>query len=570
MKIRTSRRRISDYPETRAVRCVLRERAHLYFRKRGRDENLLFETAPGSGACDELQQRLNQPEDLMGNRIILVSNRLPFVLRKNCDGQWAVEESSGGLITALVPVLQKQGGVWIGWPGNSGDDDGIDAVLREAELDFGYEIKAVRLNKKEIHDFYHGFSNEIVWPLFHDLQTACNFDPDYWQSYCEVNKKFALIISDIAKAGDLIWVHDYHLMNVAAELRVSGSTAKTAFFLHIPFPSVDLFSKLPWCKQLLTALLEFEQIGFQTIHDRHNFEQCVNEFMPNVTFDGSGKVIAATVGNRKVTVGYFPISIDFNAFAANASKPAVEKKTHELRCLLPDGALVLGIDRLDYTKGIPLRLRAFHALLSKHPELRGKISLIQVVVPSRETIPEYDALKGSIDQLVGQINGEFGKPGEWLPVWYVYNSLTQTELLAYYRAADIALVTPIRDGMNLVAKEFCASSVETECMLILSEFAGAAAQLGDSALLVNPYDIDGVAEALLRAYFMSPQEKRSRMKALRNSIDKHDIFRWMSDFMAAADWDIRDMEISGLWEGGAPAGSGGPAKLKNAAGITAS
>lgn len=470
----------------------------------------------------------------MSNRIILVSNRLPFVLKKRDEDEWLVEVSSGGLITALVPVLQKQGGVWIGWSGAVGGDENIDTALRNAEAEFGYELKAVHLDKKEIHNFYNGFSNEIVWPLFHDLQTICNFDPDYWETYCEVNRKFAVAIRDVERPGDFIWVHDYHLMNVALELRKLGSSAKTAFFLHIPFPSIDLFAKLPWSRQLLSALLEFQLIGFQTVHDRHNFLQCVSELMPELEVRENGKMFAVITEGRAVKIGYFPISIDFNAFVASAMRPAVKTKAEELRQMKPDGVLVLGVDRLDYTKGIPLRLRAFHTLLSRHPELREKISLIQVVVPSRENIPEYETLKTTIDQLVGQINGEFGKPGGWVPVWYVYGKLTKTELLAYYRAADIALVTPIRDGMNLVAKEFCASSIEVECILILSEFAGAAAQLGDGALLVNPYDTDGVADALLQAYLMSPQEKRSRMKSLRQSIHKHDIFRWMRDFMAAA------------------------------------
>lgn len=488
----------------------------------------------------------------MNNRIILVSNRLPFVLKKVEEEAWLAEASSGGLITALVPVLQKQGGVWIGWSGAVGDDENIEAALRNAEAESGYELKAVQLSKEEVHNFYDGFSNEIVWPLFHDLQTICNFAPEYWETYREVNRKFSTVIKSVEEAGDFIWVHDYHLMNVASELRALGSSAKTAFFLHIPFPSIDLFSKLPWSKQVLCALLEFELIGFQTIHDRHNFLQCVSELMPELEIREDGQMVQIMTESRAVKVGYFPISIDFDAFVASAMKPAVERKATELRQMNPDGALVLGIDRLDYTKGIPLRLRAFHTLLSRHPELREKISLIQVVVPSRENIPEYDALKTTIDQLVGQINGEFGKPGGWVPVWYVYGKLTKTELLAYYRAADIALVTPIRDGMNLVAKEFCASSIEVDCILILSEFAGAAAQLGEGALLVNPYDTDGVADALLQACLMNPQEKRSRMKSLRASIRKHDIFRWMRDFMAAAGEEERTFAQTGKSAKSAP------------------
>jgi trehalose 6-phosphate synthase len=478
--------------------------------------------------------------DKSQERLVVVSNRLPFVFKRDSSHKWRVEPGSGGLITALVPVLKKLGGTWIGWPGTSGPVDELDQALETAGADLGYALKPVHLSNQEIHDFYHGFSNEIVWPLFHDLQTVCNFDPAYWKTYCEVNRKFAQSIAANSRSGDFIWVHDYHLINVAAELRALGSTARTAFFLHIPFPSLDLFSKLPWCKQLLEALLQFDLIGFQTAHDRRNFEQCARAIAGDVAFEGHGKVVRADVGGRRVAVGTFPISIDFKSFACGAATPQVRTRARELRNMLKDRKLVLGVDRLDYTKGIPHRLRAFHHLLTRHPQLREKISLIQVVVPSRQNIPEYDALKTSIDQLVGRINGEFAKPGGWVPVWYVYDSLTPEELLAYYRAADIALVTPLRDGMNLVAKEYCAADVGEDHVLVLSEFAGAAAQLREGALLVNPYDTDGVAQALRRACEMGPEERRLRMRSLRRSVRKFDVFRWVDGFMNAT---ARDMPL---------------------------
>jgi trehalose 6-phosphate synthase len=308
-------------------------------------------------------------------------------------------------------------------------------------------------------------------------------------------------------------------MNLAAELRLLGSRARLGFFLHIPFPSPDIFLKLPWRRPLLQALLKYDLIGFQTARDRRNFLACVQ---------------AVQLDTRGTRVGEFPISIDFNAFMRRAAAPDVAAKAQELHRLLPKRKLVLGIDRLDYTKGIPLRLAAFDHLLAHYPEMRGRLSLMQVVVPSREDIPEYHRLRNEIEQLVGKINGAYARPGGWVPVWYEYRTLTRTELLAYYRAADIALVTPLKDGMNLVAKEYCACSIEEDCVLILSEFAGAAPQLASGALLVNPYDVEGVAAALREAYFMPAEERAARMRRIRRSIRNQDVFDWVDSYLRAA------------------------------------
>jgi trehalose 6-phosphate synthase/phosphatase len=468
------------------------------------------------------------------NRVVVVSNRLPFVFHKEAEGKWRAEPGSGGLVSALLPVLRNRGGTWIGWPGTSDPSHELDRMLNDTGSSAGYSLQAVQLTEHEVTNFYHGFSNEVIWPLFHDLQSLCNFDPAYWRVYCDVNRKFAQAIMKSTSANDFIWVHDYHLMNVAAELRAMRCRSKIAFFLHIPFPPVDLFVKLPWRAKLIDALLHFDLVGFQTARDRRNFLQCVRAFREDVKIQGKGQVVVGTVGKREVRFGAFPISIDFNAFMRQASAPQIAARAKELHTLLPRRKLVLGIDRLDYTKGIPHRLNAFYDLLKRYPHMRERVSLIQVVVPSREDIPEYGELKTTIEQLVGRINGEFVRPGGWVPVWYVYGSLTRSELLAYYRAADIALITPLRDGMNLVAKEYCACSVEEDCVLILSEFAGAAAQLRAGALLVNPYDIEEVADTLKQAYEMDIEEKQARMRRLRRSIREYDIFAWVDSFMHAA------------------------------------
>jgi trehalose 6-phosphate synthase len=468
-------------------------------------------------------------------RLIVVSNRLPFVVKQDGDAKWSVQPGSGGLISALVPVLRQRGGTWIGWPGSDGPASReLDQVLEDVSAGCGYRLKPVHLTASEVHDFYQGFSNEVIWPLFHDLQSVCNFDPAYWRTYKAVNRKYAKAVAASVHGDDFIWVHDYHLMNVAAELRSQGCRSKVGFFLHIPFPSLDLFAKLPWCTQLIDALLQYDLIGFQTTRDRRNFVQCVRALVPDAVFEGKGPVLSASVNGRRISVGAFPISIDVDTIVRQASVAEVTRQAAELHRLLPNRTLVLGIDRLDYTKGIPHRLQAFHDLLKRCPHLRGKISLIQVVVPSRVDIPEYDELKSTIEQLVGRINGDFMKPGGWVPVWYVYGSLTPTELLAYYRAADVALVTPLRDGMNLVAKEYCASNIDEDGVLILSEFAGAAAQLRRGALLVNPYDIEGVADAIRIACSMEAPERRARMRRLRHAIRRYDVFWWVDAFLGAA------------------------------------
>ena len=451
-------------------------------------------------------------------RLIVVSNRLPFSFSR-VGGRWQPEPASGGLVTALLPVLRNRGGTWVGWTGAPGAAKEFRPALRELSRQAGYTLVPVALDDAEVRDFYLGFSNEVIWPLFHDLPSVANFDAAYWRTYCRVNQKYARAVHARADARSFVWVHDYHLMNLAAELRLAGSRARLGFFLHIPFPSPDIFLKLPWRRPLLQALLEFDLLGFQTARDRRNFLACVQ---------------AVGLDARGTLTGEFPISIDFNAFMRRAAAPDVEAKAQELHRLLPNRRLILGIDRLDYTKGIPLRLAAFHHLLARHPEMRGRVSLMQVVVPSREDIGQYHRLRTEIEQLVGKINGAYARPGGWVPVWYEYRNLSRLELLAYYRAADIALVTPLKDGMNLVAKEYCACSIEEDCVLILSEFAGAAAQLAPDAMLVNPYDVEGVAAAIREAYAMPPAQRAARMRRIRRAIRRQDVFWWVDSYLRAA------------------------------------
>jgi len=465
------------------------------------------------------------------NRLIIVSNRLPFALDSAGEDLWTVTPAVGGLVSAVEPVLRERGGTWIGWPGITGEIP--NEPLTEATRDAGYKVVPVALSETERDEFYYGYSNEVIWPLFHDLQNFCNFEPAYWQAYKQVNKRYADAIIRNARPDDFIWVHDYHLMYVAQALRERTAPQQLSaltFFLHIPFPPYDIFAKLPQQRRLLRALLQFDLLGLQTRRDVRNFLQCVRRVMPDAEVLSRGETHVIQFEKRKIRVGHFPIGIDFDSFENGAKSEAVAQRSRQLRASFPDCQLILGSDRLDYSKGIPERLRAFRDALERYPELRGHVVLIQVVVPSRVDIPRYHEFKGRIDRLVGDINGRFST-STWIPVQYHFRGLNREELLAHYRACDIAFVTPLKDGMNLVAKEYCACRIEQDGTLILSQFAGAAEQLKPDALLVNPYDVEQMADTILTAFRMSQAERSARMKRMRRGVRKEDVFWWVDSFL---------------------------------------
>ncbi|MGA9814324.1 MAG: trehalose-6-phosphate synthase [Terriglobales bacterium] len=463
-------------------------------------------------------------------RVINVSNRLPILIRKHAGGT-RLERSSGGLATALEAGWRDQPGVWIGWAG-TGPEENIEPFLVRAAHRRSYTLRSVALTGEEIEKFYSGFANEIIWPLFHDMPSRCNFDPEYWEIYQRVNRKFASVAAETARDDDFVWVHDYHLMLTASALRQAGVHARMGFFLHIPFPSPDIFEKLPWKKPILKSLLEFDVIGFQGDRDRSNFVSCLERLLPEVSVEQSMPHLQVNQAGRRTVVGTFPIGIDFEAFEGDARRPETAAHAADLRKRMADEMLVLGVDRLDYTKGIPERLKSFRLLLRRFPEMRGHITLVQVVVPSREEIPNYKHLRREVELLVSQINGEFTEPG-WVPVHYIHRNLGRDELLAYYRAADIGLVTPLKDGMNLVAKEFCAAQIDERGVLIVSEFAGAGPELRSGAIIVNPNDFSEVAQALYDAAHMSADDKRCRMRLLRQIVKDHNVHRWIRSFLQA-------------------------------------
>ncbi len=476
-------------------------------------------------------------------RLVVVSNRLPVALSRSAGG-WRVEPGAGGLVTALAPVLKDRGGKWIGWSGLAGlaeELEGLTELFADYSSKAGYDMHPVCLSEEEVEGYYDGFANEIAWPLFHDLQTRCNFEPAYWRAYLAVSGRFAEVVATNSTPEDFVWVHDYHLVHVGAELRARGLQRNMGFFLHIPFPPPDIFLKLPWRGELLRALMSYDLVGFQTLRDRRNFVQSMTALGPETAISGRGAVVTARFGERRLRLGNCPISIDSVAFARTARKPEVKRHAAEIRAALKDRWLILGGDRLDYTKGIPQRLRALREALRRYPDLRERVNFIQIVVPSRERVEQYSALKNEIEQLVSRINGEFTTPG-WVPVHYLFTNLPREDLVAYYLAADVCLVTPLRDGMNLVAKEYCASNVTERGVLVLSEFAGAASQLQrNGVLLVNPHDIEGMAHVINEALRMPVDERRQRMRRLREHVKQFNIFKWVDDFlMAAASKHLRD------------------------------
>jgi len=468
-------------------------------------------------------------------RLAVVSNRLPIVLKKEKGGKWEIEPGSGGLVTALGPVLKNRDGIWIGWMGINAEEAPAAPLLADlvgrGTRETGFSLKPVHLTKEEVNKYYYGFSNEILWPLFHDLFSRCNFDLSYWPFYEQVNRKFAQAVISNTDENDYVWVQDYQLILVGRELKRLGVKRKTGYFLHIPFPPLDIFLKLPWRFEILEAFMEYDLVGFQTVRDLRNFIGCVRALF-------NYKVVKEKFMNRillpdgEALVGAFPISIDYREFEDLARTDEVADMAWNIHENLPNRQLILGVDRLDYTKGIPHRLLAFGHALECYPDMRRTVTMIQVVVPSRVDVEEYGNLKQEIERIVGEINGKFTEVG-WTPIHYIYRSLPRQELVAYYKTCEIALVTPLKDGMNLIAKEYCASNIEEKGILILSEFAGAASQLYRDALLVNPYDKQRVADTIHAALGMQDDERQVRMHRLRRFIKRHDVINWVNSFLHA-------------------------------------
>ncbi|KAA9333027.1 bifunctional alpha,alpha-trehalose-phosphate synthase (UDP-forming)/trehalose-phosphatase [Hymenobacter busanensis] len=455
-------------------------------------------------------------------RTIIVSNRLPTKVRRTDDGL-AFAPSEGGLATGLGSVYQQGDNLWVGWPGTFLDDEAEQAhVTQQLAHDHMYPVF---LTEDEIRDFYEGFSNETLWPTFHYFPQYARYEPHLWAAYQAVNRKFCDAVLAVAGPDDTIWVHDYQLLLLPQLLREALPTSTVGFFLHIPFPSYELMRVLPWNRELLKGMLGADLIGFHTYSYMRHFLSAVSRVLGYSNQNG-----LVEAGQRTVLVDSVPMGIDYDKYASAAASDEARRIEQEYRQAIGEQVqVVLSIDRLDYTKGIAERLRAFELLLQQNPTLHEQVALLMLVVPSRDQVEQYKQLKEEIDELVGRINAAY-RTITWTPIQYFYRSFPPEELAALYRLADVALVTPMRDGMNLVAKEFIASKGEGRGVLILSERAGAARELAD-ALIINPTDTAEVAATLHRALAMPPDEQQQYLASMQAIVRRYDVHNWVEVFM---------------------------------------
>jgi trehalose 6-phosphate synthase/phosphatase len=468
------------------------------------------------------------------NKTIIVSNRLPVDLKYDED-KLVVKSSSGGLATGMKSVHREGNGIWIGWSGLANEDM---SDLQKAEVDAALakeKCVQVPLTNSDIDNYYYGFSNTALWPLFHYFQAYTEFELNHWESYVEVNQKFADVVLESVNDGDTVWVHDYQLLLLPEMLREKNPTLTIGFFLHIPYPSYELFRTCPWRNELLQGMLGADLIGFHTYDYARHFLSSVGRIKDvEINFN------EISYGNRIIKVDSFPMGIDYNRYhnaALEHDKYPEDSKSKLMKSIdfhnrsNDESKLILSIDRMDYTKGIPNRIKSFEYFLNKYPEYKGKVRLVMLAVPSRENVAQYQLLKRETDELVGRINGDLSTIS-WTPIWYFYRSLPFDELIDLYVSSDVAMVTPVRDGMNLVAKEYVASRTKENGVLILSEMAGAAKEMHE-ALIVNPNNFDQIADCLKEALEMPAEEQKTRLEALQKRISRYDVERWAGEFLKA-------------------------------------
>jgi trehalose 6-phosphate synthase/phosphatase len=465
----------------------------------------------------------SEVREIKEKRVVIVSNRLPVSVSARGD-RFKITPSIGGLATGLSSYHQDHDGLWVGWPGitekNSRKRSELESVLLN-----NYNCLPVYLSDNDLKKYYHGFSNRTLWPLFHYFSTYSTYNATEWESYKKVNEKFCRRLQEVIRPGDLIWIHDYHLMLLPALLRKELPDATIGFFLHIPFPSFEVFRYLPWREEILTGVLGCDLIGFHTYdYTRHFLSSILRILGKDHTY---GQVVA---DNRIIKVDTFPMGIDAQRYISASTSEVVLKEVKSLQKKLGTEKIIVSVDRLDFTKGIPERLRAFEKFLDNNPQLHGKITYVLLLVPSRTKVREYKLLKSEIDELVGRINGRFDTL-DWSPILYLYRSLPFEKLVALYSAADLALVTPLRDGMNLVAKEYLAcQSAGNKGTLVLSESAGAAAELGE-AIIVNPNDLDLLAQSIAEGLEVGAAEKKKAITLMVERIKKYNVFSWAEDFV---------------------------------------
>ncbi len=465
-------------------------------------------------------------------RFLIVSNRLPVSIERRRKGL-SYRPSVGGLATGLGIFHQLHNSAWVGWPGLVVEEEKEKGEIEEM-LQSQFRSYPIFLSRHNIEGYYHGFTNKTIWPLFHYFPQFAKYEVSEWKAYLEVNRLFCKRVTEIARPDDIIWIHDYHLMLLPKLLRKSLPKATIGFFLHIPFPSLEVFRLLPWRKEILEGLLGADLIGFHTFDYARHFLSSLLRL-----YGLAHEMGQVTAENRLVQVDVFPMGIDVKRFQAEATSSLTEKAVLRFKRKTGNRKIILSVDRLDYTKGIPKRLEAFELFLERHPEWNQKVTLILVVVPSRTKVEPYRLLKRQVDELVGRINGRHSTAG-WVPIWYLYRFLSFPTLVTYYRIADVGLITPLRDGMNLVAKEFVATRKEGKGVLILSEMAGASKELGE-ALIINPNNREETAEAIEEALTMPEDEQISRNRTMQRRLSRYGLSRWADDFISGL-LEIKDRQ----------------------------
>lgn len=466
-----------------------------------------------------------------GPEFVVVANRLPVDLERLPDGHSRWKRSPGGLVTALEPILRGNKGAWIGWAGVP--DGEVEPFVED-----GLELHPVPLAASEVADYYEGFSNATLWPLYHDVIVRPEYRREWWAAYVEVNRRFAEYTAKVAADGATVWVQDYQLQLVPKMLRMLRPDLTIGFFLHIPFPPVELFMQMPWRTEIVEGLLGADLIGFHLPGGAQNFLYLAKRLGGHPTSRGTvgvrSRLGVVQVGFRSVRVGAFPISIASGALDESSKRKSVRDRAKQIRAELGDPKYVmLGIDRLDYTKGIDVRLAALEELLDEERIDPLDTVVVQLATPSRERVESYIQMRAEIEHKVGRINGEFARVGRPV-VHYLHRPIPRDELIAYFVAADVMLVTPLRDGMNLVAKEYIACRSDLKGALVLSEFTGAAAELRQ-AYLCNPHDLDSVKDAISQAVHQDRETGRRRMRSLRRQVLTHDVDRWARSFLDALD-----------------------------------
>jgi trehalose 6-phosphate synthase len=469
------------------------------------------------------------PDRGNGSDFVVVANRLPIDMERLPDGTTTWKRSPGGLVTALEPILRRNKGAWIGWPGVPDTDE--DPIVED-----DLHLYPVRLSADDVEEYYEGFSNATLWPLYHDVIVKPIYDRAWWERYVDVNRRFAQATSRAAAPNATVWVQDYQLQLVPKMLRDLRPDLTIGFFLHIPLPPVELFMQMPWRKAIVEGLLGADLVGFHLPGGAQNFLILARRLVGADTSRGSVGVRSRfgeiEYGDRKVRVGAFPISIDSADLDKKGRQRSTRQRAREIRVELGNPRkILLGVDRLDYTKGIDVRLKAISELLDEGRVKRDDTVFVQLATPSRERVESYKALREDIEREVGHINGEYAEVGHPV-VHYLHRPITRDELVAFFAASDVMLVTPLRDGMNLVAKEYVACRNDLGGALVLSEFTGAASEL-NQAYLVNPHDLEGVKDAIEAAINQPQEEGRRRMRALRRQVLTHDVDQWARSFLDA-------------------------------------